>query len=48
MAIASKANEVVEEIRPLNDAELDQVEGGLAPLAVVVAFAWGFAIGRYC
>ena len=48
MEIASKANEVVEEIRPLSEAELDQVEGGLAVLAVAAAFVWGFAVGRYC
>ena len=49
MEFASKANETfhADEIRPLSEAELDQVEGGAAPvLAVVAAFLWGFYVGR--
>ena len=48
MEIASKLNEVAEEIRPLTDIELDAVEGGalLLGAAVLLAFAGGIVLGQ--
>jgi hypothetical protein len=52
MEIATKPNETLraDEIRPLTDAEIDQVDGAAAGAIfwAAVAFGVAYVIGKYC